>query len=472
MYERKKVRNSCEFRYNKIMSIRRLLSPLARLHWFTWCVLVATALPTLLLIIIGIGNNNVAGGISGSDVVEVTSRVEEKYDSLKDENAYVIVDCYQHGWPWTCLTRGQGMAMADAFSGVIVAGRDRSSAALCFEGRNWVGCFPLYDEVAWSNFDNWPLHADVWQWNWKLALLDLLVGIAIVGGMTLATERWLRWRGGLFRFRLIELLAFTTLVAVGFGYWKYHDSLKSFENRIISSRFAFTQPFGDPIDSTDQLFAIAPQLPQQPATTKPSDTQSIKIYNYDDSYCGPTWLSRLLGCEGLVPDCFWHITFVSLDGAMDNHVDWKTLGRLQFVKIVTLNNPNRSMIESVTQLKSLNGMSVWFPQSLAIEEYRLLTDTSGFLGSITPPDANQDLMNIIGGECIDNILQCRSLKRLELDGPFDCEQVARLVELPRLRTLVLQRFQLTPDEREQLKSTLKGVEIEFLEDDVGMSPFE
>src|SRR5690606_5557111 len=85
----------------------------------------------------------------------------------------------------------------------------------------------------WTKSANWPLRSDAWQIHFgnfaiNLAALALVVAMAMWGA-----ERWVRKRGGMFRFRLIDYLAVIAAVACALGWLKYHEAAGRTERAIV-----------------------------------------------------------------------------------------------------------------------------------------------------------------------------------------------------------------------------------------------
>ena len=220
-----------------------------------------------------------------------------------------IVEVYEQGWPRPYLVRSRGYARErdDSFFGRIVSDHPPSEPWLLVYVDS-PGCpGPGYESIFWSNADNWPYRGDVWRWHWGNTAIDASLLLAAVCLAFWGTQRWLRWRGGLFRLRVIELLAGTTVCALGIGWHQYHVRLQGVEDRIDESLEI------ENADSADDLI-----------------WRYVRLGYCYREYVGPEWLRRLIGHEELLP-FLEHVTTCRMDAPLsaDSQQDWRTtLGRM------------------------------------------------------------------------------------------------------------------------------------------------
>src|SRR5690606_23146599 len=106
-----------------------------------------------------------------------------------------------------------------------------------------------------------------------------LVMGGLIGVPMLATETWLRRRGRLGRFKIIDFLVVVALFAAGFGLWRWDKSITDRE------RAAMTKLYSSSV--------LDPQ--------------------YQSGYIGPEWASRLCGNSYIVP-VLQRIVEVKTDG--------------------------------------------------------------------------------------------------------------------------------------------------------------
>src|SRR5690606_36548942 len=96
-----------------------------------------------------------------------------------------VVYGYDHGWPIPWLHR---------------EGASEWSAPESSHG------YLLGHWVNWSDPDYWPYLADAWQIAPLGLILNLFVAATVVAFPMLATETWLRRRGGFARFKTVDFL--------------------------------------------------------------------------------------------------------------------------------------------------------------------------------------------------------------------------------------------------------------------------
>ncbi|QDU53845.1 hypothetical protein [Aeoliella mucimassa] len=186
------------------------------------------------------------------------------------------VSVYIHGYPWPCFVRGIEGHPADE----IGTTTDRVFSEPLFEvegEEDKTFGVPVYEPVTWSNFDNWPLETDTWRADYWLLYLDLMIFAVVLVTTLVATERWIRWRGGLLRIRLVELLVGITCISLLLGWYHFHSRLQEREQ-----------------DTLDLM------------------EEHRLIVHASRSYFGPVWLSRLLGNQHLTPQLL-HVTHADVD---------------------------------------------------------------------------------------------------------------------------------------------------------------
>lgn len=295
----------------------KFLSLLRRFHPLTYGVTLFTALCLVLIMIPG--QDHYAPYKSRlswweQQCKDVSRQTQEKLDEARDsESPFLTTNLYEHGWPKPYLVRSTGVP---AFGGYYQV----ASTPLLTSGKKnngFLGPSLLADYVSWSNYDNWPFHSIEWRIHPLNLALDVLVFLALVGGIGVATERWLRSRGGLFRFRLIDLLAALTVCGLLFGWLAYHARLTRLEEQVASYGHLDRAP-GDRRFSTSK------------------------------KYSGPDWLERLVGDDDYLP-YFYHISTASFHASKDWQESINQLVKLPRLESVHLDLPVPQ--EVITQLQ-------------------------------------------------------------------------------------------------------------------------
>ncbi|MGI9455600.1 MAG: hypothetical protein ACR2NU_03515, partial [Aeoliella sp.] len=221
---------------------------------------------------------------------------------------------YDHGWPTPWLRRALGYG-EDPWR---LSTQTGSVPALK------IADYP----IAWSAPMAWPLSADAWKIHTVGLLVNLLVGALLIGIPTACCEWWLRSRGGLWRFRLIDVLAVMTLVGTGFGFWRWDQSEMEREQAYF------------PTSNVTISYKSVPMSREQP------------------EYCGPVWLERLVGNRELIPLMRRHAELSFTPGFDDPSLlqsahQLRHLERLRFYGL-----PNREMSKAISQLSRLRELHI------------------------------------------------------------------------------------------------------------------
>jgi hypothetical protein len=231
---------------------------------------------------------------------------------------------FEHGWPCTYMRRAVGysvrgrhplwpplpgltpgqMVLDAPFGGVSVAGY----------------------EVAWTAPISWPTaHSDVFEFYAGAAIVDALVAVAIVFAMTCSCEVWLRRRGSIFRWRIIDFIAVITVVAVALGYWKSASDAYRLDTQTMELLFGADQHY--------------------------------RILNW--RYRGPEWLARLIGSRKALEEFDRVVDFRS-DATDGSAASWRIIGKmtgLERLEIGTQYQPSEADFAELLKLPRLQTVS-------------------------------------------------------------------------------------------------------------------
>ncbi len=388
-----------------------LLRPL-RCHPFTWCVTFLVGLAVFVIVAPG-------------EYVDVprrdsTTRWQEQskanYQNVYDKRlkrlpdgriAHVTVRAFEHGWPRPYLAR----FLVYQSSPTGAASREISAPLIQYQSpfRSWGGRRNL--GVSWSNYDNWPLSADDWMLDpWSLAL-DVLVALAIVGVVGAATERWVRRRDGLLRFRLVDMLGAVAVAGVLLGWTMHHVRIQSVERQHAEPPFA------------------------------PGFYSHQRAITTGQRYTGPDWLRRLVGSEYLLP---WlhHVYYVALRPSENWRREFDLLPRLPYLEHVNMSRTAPAeVLATLERCPKLRILAlpqlphVPIPEKVGYSERALSVD---------------DLPR----------LKQLQLTELELTGDaILARDVEPMVAIRSLRTLSLQNLSATPAEIDALRAKHPQVRI-------------
>ncbi len=239
--------------------------------------------------------------------------------------------------------------------------------------------------VSWTRASNWPLQATAWRIHPGNLLLCIGVWVGVVCGAGAVTEWWVRRRGGLWRFRLIDLLALATVVALVVGWWSHHKHVKQLENNIIE--------------------------------------QADRSFDFYPDYVAPVWLARLAGDESSLPH-FWHITnALHREGALGNEELELILG-LPYVKELKLYDqvPMEALDHLAT--RELEELSISAPSSI---DAPLIAERLHKLAHPNLRRLDLELTDLIV-EDVEGLLNATDLEELHLQNPM-----VRVAEVDQLR---------------------------------------
>ena len=183
---------------------------------------------------------------------------------------------YEHGWPLTFLRRAKGYTANSPrswrqmpripLSGTVTA--QAVDDTLEGRGLSWNG-----DTVAWTRLSAWQLtDSDASEWSAGALFADGLLAIVLVAVATAGTEYWIRKRGSIWRWRMIDLLAVTAVAAAALAWWStvFDSAGRSAAASLrVSDKGATFQATvqivfdcdGDVVSAYDFLHSTSPQPP-------------------------------------------------------------------------------------------------------------------------------------------------------------------------------------------------------------------
>jgi hypothetical protein len=279
----------------QLRDIDRIVAPRRfRLHWLSWIVLfLMTAAMTVII---------VPGSTGRSVEYErrqcLNMHTGEFYWTDYD---YIEVSTWIHGWPIEYLRR--------SFS--------ERGYLIDFDGR----------PIAWTSLSAWDVSGTVYAFDPYKLSADLIIGAVVIMVAVAACEAWRRRRNG-WRFSLLDVGVFATLVCLVFGWWQYHVQTRTTEQSIVASmtaRGSFSKPLTASTDSPRAHF----------------------------DYSGPKWLKRLVGNPELLRFCH-HVVALQLDANLLSTDDLREIRQLTYVESVQLGNSlTETLVDAFARLPRL-----------------------------------------------------------------------------------------------------------------------
>ncbi|TWT85442.1 hypothetical protein Pla123a_02490 [Posidoniimonas polymericola] len=411
---------------------RNLFAMIRRRHWATW---VAVALTTITMVLISIpsypsdttnrvgAQGNPANGwervcqrvydATSRDIEDDRLRAEQvdpseaPWAAYEDLPGFQVPALQQHGWPLPSVVRSTRVSAFAMISSVKMP-------PVLTIGHAFTTCngVPMH-YVRWSNYHTWPLTGDRWGVHPGNLLVDLVTFALVVGGVGAVVEWWLRSRGGLFRFRLIDVLAAFTICAVALAWHHQHAELR------------------------DQEARLEADLNQGAALNR------FSVYR---TYTGPEWLQRLAGHPDYVP-LLNHVTTAVLSSSEDWQGELNRLAELPYIEELRLASPLPkaavAQLSRFGRLKTLN-YRMYSPPGDALQQW---------LDAAADPD-------LIGPTDL-AALAPLPLEELSISGhAIVMEDLERaLAAIPSLKRLVIVEASITRGEYEQLCQRFPAVEI-------------
>ncbi len=310
------------------------------------------------------------------DPPDFDADINQLYNRLPEE-----VWAYQHGWPTPWVHRELGFG----------AGPWRPS---------WRSMVLLHEIPTSLRFSRWPITADAWRVAPLGLAVNLLVALGVIAIPMLATETWLRRRGGLGRFKIIDYLVVVAVVAAGFGFWRWDQAAAEKERR-IAQRIEHTDFKGQ----------------------------------FDSSYVGPEWIARLVDKRHL-PFLHRH-TRLHVKAIDIPYLDYEALAQLKHLKYVEV---DCSLLEwreftvrlaDLAQLAQVRELSLW----VSVGDQLSAAFAAGDLNLLT------------------------QIETVKIDGAPALETALAFRQLPNLREIHLRTDWFDDEELATLESTFQGIKI-------------
>lgn len=434
----------------------RLLGRLKRCCWFTWVVFILVSLAVTLIAVPG----DPATAYQSFDGVDRSGWSESLETAIKDQyspgdlglNEQIKIDQYRHGWPLPCMTRGIGrVVLRKNRPGVVggkgtdVRGHPRTQPLLSIDlpsdgdsytlvpmansksykmvPDDWEKT-PLY----WSDYNRWPLATDGAEWRIDYLLTNLAVLFTIPITAALMTERWVRRRGDVLRFRLVDLMVAFVLCSLAFGWFRSHADLREFEQSIESQG----SPFIHVNDSLCEQWQIR-------------ELGRSNFHGYDRRYFGPDWLRRLIGNRELLRFSK-HIIAVQLVPDELWQANLELLPELEYLESVSLpNGVTQQAIDRLEKVQRLRKVQIGFASD---ESQQRLGESA-----INTTDRWVNAQDLA-------LLRRLSIEELGLMGEdLLVEDIEQVISMPDLKRLELIEASITLSELERLKKEYPNVEV-------------
>ncbi|WP_425396141.1 hypothetical protein [Aeoliella sp.] len=311
--------------------VRATFARLRRLHPFTWCVVLLVSVAMVLIVVpgdltafeFGSGRNG-AWELRAREIFQQT-KADFGGEPTAKRQVTANVRLFEHGWPRPFLFRTIGSTWKWDVDGTMHRSRDNAPYWLKFD-KHGNTLYPApYHAIRWSSTDHWPLEADAWAIDVPHLLIDMAVAVLVIVAIGFVAERWIRWRGGLLRFRLLEMLAATTVCAMLLGWYTHHTRAHRLESEVL--------------EQCDRL-------------TEGNMWQRSE-------YVGPEWLRCLVGNDQLIP-LLHHTTHFGFQGQGDWHNNTqveqslKHLERLPYLEYLEISQPVRPHL--LPELQKLSGL--------------------------------------------------------------------------------------------------------------------
>lgn len=257
------------------------LSLLRRLHWATWCAMILTAVPLVLIMVPGelvwnTGSETSAWQHSLQDLWETTSdRVPPSPNFC-----FLEVDLYEHGWPFPFMARS---VIPDVLQ------PQHSFFTDSYKGISWI-----YSE-------SWPFFADERIFRWWALAVDLAVGLLILGIVGGVIEWRIRWGAGRWRFRILDGFLITAVLALYLAPFAYHAHVQRLEATVFRLSL---------------------------------EENGVKG---NSEYHGPVWLRKLVGNEFFLPSMF-HIDAVTIDPSDNWREEFAQLEACPYLTEITIDH--------------------------------------------------------------------------------------------------------------------------------------
>ncbi|WP_425395957.1 hypothetical protein [Aeoliella sp.] len=231
---------------------------------------------------------------------------QQSFERHANEDADMRV--YEHGWPMPCAARA--IYTGDRFENLLILVEQQVSE--------------VYTEkraVSWTRRRSWPLDGEEWRIRWWAVIVDLALFCAVIALVIWSTERWLRRRGGLLRFRVVDLLVGMAVFGVLIGWYTANARQRQLELEL------------------SELFDLK-------VSPSPFHGGNYGRWRYE----GPVWLRKLVGNAGNL-QAFWRRT----EADLRMNANWKDdiceLSR--FAQLEKVSIEGALTYDALAELKSL-----------------------------------------------------------------------------------------------------------------------
>ncbi len=381
-------------RFGSLLRVRPL-----GLHPFTWLAGLVVGLALVLIMVPGEVWDWRHQGDTW-DARECEKAVFSAIDRYRGRAFFSTPDVcvYVHGWPMPCAVRARGPILDSTVD-------ERSEPKLRFAASAWT---PLYEPdpgaISWSNYDNWPFHSDELRVRPLGIFVNSLAGLFVLGFVLSGCELWLRRRGGVLRFRILDLMVGVAIVAGMLGYRQWHLNCQRAEMDLVNELELVNDGNG---------------------------------YFFVDAFsAGPEWLVRLVGNEELVPYFVRHVAVVEF--ALLGPEKIKRLEELPYLKGVCVSAPlSREEIEALWGVRRLEYLDLsYHGNGWGYKE-------GGPLRLSRPASPTSSEIEAL----------CKlPIITLKLHAPaLTLSGLEQLVTCPTLRTLHLHRADISPEEIEGVR---------------------
>ncbi|MCA9240896.1 MAG: hypothetical protein KDA37_11885 [Planctomycetales bacterium] len=437
--------------------LRDLPRRLRQCSWLSWGVFLIVGLAMMLISVPGdpvYSYSDWNGSSPSGWSKDLDEAIGLRYAAGKfNPDERLGTDQYRHGWPLPCVTRGIGRVVlrtkragGGGWKDVFVRGHPVTAPTLSVHlpsdgdayasvntsNPNVFKLIPVdweETQIAWSSYNRWPFAIDAAKWRLDFLLIDLTLLLAIPLGLAAATEWWVRRRGGVLRFRLVDLVVAFAALSAAFAWYRSHADLRRAEQRVEAHGMAFWFSTGALMQGWQD------------------HQQGHNAYNgYQREYLGPDWLRRLLGNQELVRFAK-HIVAVQLAPNESWSNNLEVLPKLDHLRSVSLpRGATRRAIEQLGKVEGLRKLEIGIGSHAAPRKRAESTDHSK-----DPWIGAQDLA----------CLRSLSIEELGLAGEeFLAEDIEQAASIPTLRRLELIEPSLTLEELERLREENPHIEIQ------------
>lgn len=392
------------------------------LHPFTWLVGLVATTGLVLIEVPGVkyssGNTpNTRQWREGGQhhkVFQWARRAGEPYKNT----SMASFDYYDHGWPCYYMSRAIHLEEFREDGAQNIP----SEPALVISRFNQRRQLNEDVPIGWSNFDSWPIRYSSWRLHYGYLAIDLAVVIALFVGAVGGTELWLRRRGGLLRFRILDMLLITTVSAAVVAWAESHRRFQKVEARI----------------------------------TQWSHRQMSQPVILSTGYAGPHWLKLLIGNEKLLPT-FHHTTTARLYIGTDWKADSAEVCKLRYLQtVLVMGTIPSAVVRDLSQLRDLEELDLCVLEPTGENYINFPSSLQEFLSQLGI-DSEKELFGVKDLQLVTRL----PLKELQLEGiPLAREDLAQIASMHSLRWLDISAHDVAATDVDWLRETYPQLEIE------------